>query len=161
MGPQIAALPFAAGCLGVVLVVGTAVGQAGHSDASVDFDPMGGMDMSGMNMGAPATDMPAMNMDDPDMAAAMPGGFHATCGSEKCTVVFAATSSGTARILGTTVELGRVTGDAVTLLVGHRAIELRKRHPVTAGAVRARLVKADDHEVTVEFTRPSPGTPAR
>ena len=176
MGSQISVLPAAGAVLGMVLVVGTTVEQAGHSDSSVDFDPMGGMDMSGVTM--PATDMPpanapgadtassgmtgmdtsgtavsGMNMDDPAMAAAMPGGFHATCTPTQCTVIFARTSTGTAAVLGMTARLAGVRGGIVSLVVGKHAVTLHRGRPVLVGRDRAEFTDSDVDNVTVVFTR--------
>ena len=172
MQRQMSLVPLAGGCLGVVLVLGTAVGQGGHANNSVDFDPMGGMDMSGAGMpgtagagdgSAPADSsgtaaggasaMGAMDMSDPAMAASMPGGFHATCTASRCTVIFARTSTGTAHVLGTTARLARVQGTEVTVLIDGRPVRLRPGHALRVGRRRAELVDASSDEFTVTFSR--------
>jgi hypothetical protein len=118
--------------------------------------PAGGgtMTMSdGSTMAAAAMPEKSMDMSDPKMAAAMPGGLHTTCSGQECTVIFAPTSTGVANILGTTAKLDSATGKQIELTVGKKKLTLRQGKPVTDGKFRVELVASDSHQYTVKFTK--------
>ena len=178
-------MPLFAGVTGVVLMVGTVIGQAGHDKSAGGDDLMAGMNMSsgsmssmpGMSMGSgdapPAAPAPAggggsmtmpdgstmassampMNMSDPNMAATMPGGLHTTCKSDTCTVIFAPTATGLAKVLGTTAKLDSAKGTQVVLTVGKKRLTLRQGKPVRDGKMRVELTSANAHAYTVKFTK--------
>jgi hypothetical protein len=105
----------------------------------------------------PAASMPMgskpMNMTDPNMAAAMPGGLHTTCSAQECTVVFAPTATGVAKVLDTTAKLDSAKAKQIVLTVGKRKLTLHQGKPVTDGKLRIELTGATSQEYTVEFTR--------
>jgi hypothetical protein len=103
---------------------------------------------------AAMTDKPmSMNMNDPKMAASMPGGVHSTCAAEVCTVIFAPSATGVARILGTTAKLDSAKGGQVVLIVGKKHLTLRQGKPVTEGNLRIELKSANAGGYTVQFTK--------
>jgi hypothetical protein len=112
-----------------------------------------GSSMPGMDMPASAPMPATMNMTDPKMVAAMPGGLHTTCRADACTVIFADAATGTANVLGTTAHLDRVKGKNVTLTVGGHKLTLSRHKPVTLGKIRVELTDENGHEFTVRFTR--------
>lgn len=158
---------------------GHAAGYLDIAAAGSGGSPMSGMNMPGMNMpgmkmpaGAPsqpgvnkpemnmpgmdipASAMPAkMDMNDPRMAAAMPGGLHTTCRADACTVIFADRATGIAKVLGTTAHLDGVKGKNVTLSVDGHKLTLSRHKPVTVGKVRVELIDGNGHEFTVRFSR--------
>jgi hypothetical protein len=99
-----------------------------------------------------ASAMP-MNMNDPNMAASMPGGLHTTCKGDTCTVIFAPTATGTAKVLGTTAKLDSANAKQLVLTVGRKKLTLRQGKPVQDGKMRVELTSATAHEYTVKFTR--------
>jgi hypothetical protein len=94
-----------------------------------------------------------MDMADPKMAAAMPGGLHSTCQDDACTVIFADGATGIAKVLGTTARLDGVRGKNVTMTVGGHKLTLRRNKPVNVGKIRVELTGENGHEFTVRFTR--------
>jgi hypothetical protein len=80
---DVASLPFFAGVGGVVLLLGTVVGQNGHGDVGGANDPMMGMNMGSGGGGSSSTSssMPGMNMGsgnafsgtNPASSSSMPG----------------------------------------------------------------------------------------
>jgi len=197
---KVAVLPLGAGIAGVVVVLGTIVGQAGHAAGAADPNPMAGMNMSGGSMSgtsmpqmampgdsktaptttaaktgdaAPAAGMAGMDMSDPKMAgmdmtkpgaapmdmsdpkmaAAMPGGLHTTCKADACTVVFADTATGIAKVLGTTAHLEHAAGKTMTLTVGGHKLTLTRGKALTAGKVKVELMDVKGHAFTVRFSK--------
>jgi hypothetical protein len=174
-------MPFFAGITGVVIMLGTVIGQSGNTNSADDNS------MSGMNMGpgsssmssmpgmSPSTNSPAapstggsmkmpdgstmassampMNMADPKMAAAMPGGLHTSCSGSTCTVLFADTATGTADVLGTTAKLDKASAKQLVLTVGKKKLTLRQGKPVTDGKLKIELMKVAGKTYTVTFTK--------
>jgi hypothetical protein len=58
---DIAPLPFFAGIGGVVLLLGTVVGQSGHGDVGSAYDPMAGMNMGSGGGSSTSSSMPGMD----------------------------------------------------------------------------------------------------
>jgi hypothetical protein len=104
-----------------------------------------------------ATAMPAgsapMNMNDPTMVAAMPGGLHSTCTADVCTVLFAPKSTGVAKILGTTAQLDSAKSGQIVLTVGKKQLTLRQGKPVSEGKLRIELTSSTAAGYTVKFTK--------
>jgi hypothetical protein len=130
--------------------------DATKSATSASAAPMAGMDMSdpkmaGMDMSKPATT--SMDMTDPKMAASMPGGLHTTCKADTCTVVFADTATGIAKVLGTTAHLEHSAGKTLTLTVGGHKLTLAQGKAVTSGKLSVKLTSSTAHTYTVTFTK--------
>lgn len=170
--------PMTCAILGGVLTLGTVVGQHGSApQADATAGPMAGMDhsaMAGMNHSMPGMDhsampgmdaaapaaaapgaapMAAMDMSAPGMAASMPGGFHSSCASATCTVVFARGATGVASVLGVHARLHKLTPSAVALQVDGKPVVLRPVRQVRSHGLTITLVSADTKQASVKFRK--------
>jgi hypothetical protein len=178
---DVGVMPFLAGVTGVVIMFGTVIGQSGNTNAA-DDNSMSGMDMgpgsssmSSMPGMSPSTNSPAapstggtmkmpdgstmassampMNMSDPKMAASMPGGLHTTCSGSTCTVLFASTATGTAKVLGSTAKLDKASAKQLVLTVGGQKLTLTPGKAVRADKLQVELTKVDGKTYTVKFSK--------
>jgi hypothetical protein len=107
----------------------------------------------GSTMAAAAMPAKPMNMSDPHMAGQMPGGLHSTCAGDTCTVIFAQTATGVAKVLGTTAKLDSAKAQQIVLTVGKKKLTLRQGKPVTDGKLRIELTSSSAGQYTVKFTK--------
>lgn len=201
---DVGVMPFLAGVTGVVIMLGTVIGQSGNTN-SADDNSMSGMDMGpgsssmssmssmpgmsgggssggssgssssmpgmmSMNGSGPAAPssggtmkMPdgstmassamPMNMADPNMAASMPGGLHTSCSGSTCTVLFASTATGTAKVLGSTAKLDKASAKQLVLAVGGKKLTLTPGKSVRAGKLQVELTKVEGKTYTVKFSK--------
>ncbi|HEX3611195.1 MAG TPA: hypothetical protein VHU88_05865 [Sporichthyaceae bacterium] len=145
---------------------GSSGGSSGSSSSMPGMN-MPGMTMKGSGPAAPSTGgtmkMPdgstmassamPMNMSDPNMAASMPGGLHTSCSGSTCTVLFAGTATGTAKVLGSTAKLDKASAKQLVLTVGGKKLTLTPGKSVRAGKLQVELTKVDGKTYTVKFSQ--------
>lgn len=102
----------------------------------------------------PAVETPGMDMTQPGMAAAMPGGVHAECQSVRiCTAIFAQGAIGTADVAGSRIRLLGLAHGVARLDVDGQRVSLRSGKPARLGALTLKPIRISVDEVAVQITR--------